>query len=84
MKHCDLATGTGRIQRAAAKLKDRWQDTQAHWNDQARRDFEKNYLQPLAPQITLALAAIHELSEILKQAERDLEDEQREDAQRIS
>jgi uncharacterized protein YukE len=80
MKHCDLATGTGRIQRAAARLKDRWNATQDHWNDQARRDFQKNYLQPLAPQLTLVLAAIHELNEILQQAERDLEDERRDDA----
>lgn len=84
MRHCDLATGTSRIQRAASKLKDRWNDAKEHWNDQARYDFEKNYLQQLAPQITLTLAAIHELTEVLQKAEKDLEDEQREDAERFA
>jgi uncharacterized protein YukE len=81
MRHCDLSTGTGRIQRAASKLKDQWLDVKSQWGDQARRDFEKNYLQHLAPQITLALAAVHELTEVLQQVEKELEDEQQNDVQ---
>jgi hypothetical protein len=76
MKHCDLITGMGRIQRAAAELKEKWLDTQTHWDDRARRDFEKNHLRTLPSQITMVVAAVHELAEVLEQAEKDLEDPQ--------
>jgi hypothetical protein len=74
MRHCDLATGLGRLNRAAAKLKERWQETKSHWNDKASRDFEKNFLQQLPPQLNLAVAAVHELADLLAEAERELED----------
>jgi hypothetical protein len=76
MKHCDLVTGIGRIQRAAAELKEKWLDTHSHWDDKARRDFEKNHLQPLPSQITMVVAAVHELAELMEQAESELEDPQ--------
>ena len=76
MRHCDLVTGIGRIQRAAARLKEKWLDTRAHWDDRARRDFERNHLQTLPSQITMVVAAIHELAEVLEQAEKELEDPQ--------
>ncbi len=76
MKHCDLVTGMGRVQRAAAELKEKWLDTRSFWDDRARRDFEKNHLQPLPSQITMVVAAIHELAEVLEQAEQELEDPQ--------
>ena len=76
MKHCDLLTGKGRLQRAAAQLKEKWLDTNSHWDDKARRDFERNHLQPLPSQITMVVAAIHELAEVLEKAEKELEDTQ--------
>ncbi len=77
MKSCDLVTGLGRMKRSTAKLKESWLELKTHWNDKASQDFEKNYLQTLAPQITLAAAAVHELRDVIEQAEKDLEDEQR-------
>lgn len=76
MKNCDLVTGIGRIQRAAAQLKEKWLDTRSHWDDKARRDFEKNHLQSLPSQITMVVAAVHELAEVLEKAEKELEDPQ--------
>jgi uncharacterized protein YukE len=76
MKCCDLNSAFGRIRRATAKLKERWQDVHAHWDDKASQEFEKNFLQALAPQITLAAAAVHQLREVLDQAEKELEDDQ--------
>ena len=76
MKHCDLITGMGRIQRAAAQLKEKWLDTRSHWDDRARRDFEKKHLQSLPSEITMVVAAVHELAEVLEQAEKELEDPQ--------
>jgi hypothetical protein len=78
MRSCDLLTGLGRLKRSAARLKEQWLETKTHWNDQASRDFEKNFLQGLAPQITLAVAAIHEYAELMEQVEKELEDPDRE------
>jgi len=77
MKCCDLLTGLGRMNRSTAKLKEKWLQTKAHWNDKASQNFEKDFLQTLPPQITLAVAAIHELKDVIEQAESELEDDQR-------
>jgi hypothetical protein len=69
-------TGLGRIQRAAAQLKEKWLATGAHWDDRRRRDFERDHLQALPPQITLVVAAVHELAELWEQVERELEDQE--------
>jgi hypothetical protein len=74
MRSCDLLTGLGRLKRSTAQLKEQWLATKTHWNDQTSRDFEKNFLQGLAPQITLAVAAIHEYAELMEQVEKELED----------
>ena len=75
MRICDLHTGSIRLTRAAKSLRDQWLDTKDHWNDQNRRDFEQNHLEPLAPEITLTLAAVQRLAEVLEQAERECSDE---------
>jgi hypothetical protein len=64
------------MQRSTAKLKERWLELKAHWNDKASQDFEKNFLQTLPPQIILAAAAVHEFREVIEQAEKDLEGNQ--------
>jgi hypothetical protein len=74
--HFDLLGGIGRLQKASARLKEHWLETKAHWNDQASRDFEKSCLQPLPPQITLTVAAVHKLADVLQQALIELEDRQ--------
>ena len=76
MKSWDLQTGVIRLTRAAKQLRDRWSETKEQWNDQNRRDFERNHLEPLAPEITLTLAAVQRLAEVLEQARRDCVDEQ--------
>jgi len=76
VKCCDLNDAFGRIRRATAKLKEQWRDVNTHWNDKASQEFEENFLQALAPQITLAAAAVHELRKILDEAEKELDDDQ--------
>ena len=75
MKCCDLNSSASRIQRATGKLKEKWREVKTHWNDAASRDFEKNFLQGLPPQITLAAAVIHQFREAVEQAEKELEDD---------
>lgn len=76
MKICDLVSGVGRLRRSTAKLKEAWLEAKEHWNDKASNEFEKKYLQPIPPQLTLTVAAVHKLAGVLEQAERDCEDEQ--------
>lgn len=75
MRICDLHSGRNRLTRAAQLLRDQWSQTCDHWDDANQRDFYQNHLQPLAPQITLMLSAVHRLSEVLQQAERECSDD---------
>jgi hypothetical protein len=77
MRSTDLLGSVARLQRATAHLKERWAEAGGHWNDKASQDFEKLHLQPLPAQITLAVAAIHELVDVLSQAEQELADPDR-------
>ena len=70
MRICDLNTGSIRLTRAAKDLRDQWNETS---------DIDEKYVQPLAPRITLLLAAVNSLSEVLERAERELEDRKFED-----
>jgi hypothetical protein len=75
MRICDLNTGAIRLTRSAKKLRERWLDAKEHWNDQNSRDFAENHLEPLTPEITLTLAAVQRLAEVLAQAERECSEE---------
>ncbi|MEE3370332.1 MAG: hypothetical protein VX346_13425 [Planctomycetota bacterium] len=75
MKICDLNSGLGRLQRSAARLKERWQDTSTVWMDETRRQFQEQHLDPLPPQISMVLAATQRLAESLEKAEQACADE---------
>lgn len=76
MRICDLQTGTIRLTRAAKRLRDQWLMTKEHWRDENSRTFERDHLDPLAPAITLTLAAVQRLAEVLEQAERECSEEE--------
>ena len=78
MKTCDLVSAVGQLQRAANKLHDRWLQTEPYWNDSVRREFAKEHLEPLLPQLRATVAAIHRLSEIVEKGERECLDPDRE------
>lgn len=71
---CDLETSLARITRAAKQLQERWELTSEHWRDSASAGFEAQHLQPLTPPLTLALAALHQFADVLRQAERECAD----------
>ena len=79
MRICDLHTGSIQMTRAAKDLREQWKETSEYWKDKNRDDFDVKFVQPLAPQISLLLAAVNSLSEVLERAERELEDRQLED-----
>ena len=75
MNICDLNSGLGRLQRSAARLKERWLETRTVWMDQTQRQFQEQHLDPLPPQIGMVLAATQRLAESLAQAEKACADE---------
>ena len=75
MRICDLHTGRNLLTRSAKRLREQWQRTAEHWTDENRLEFEQRHLQPLAPRVKLLLTAVHSLSDILEQAQRECCDE---------
>ena len=75
MNICDLNSGLGRLQRSAARLKERWQETRTVWMDQTQRQFQEQHLDSLPPQFSMVLAATQRLAESLEQAEKACADE---------
>ena len=74
MKICDLQTSVGRLQRESKRLREKWEVTKTHWQDQACKDFEEKYLQPLVPTLQLTLSSVYELSEVIEEAEQECDD----------
>ena len=74
----DLITPSTRLQRATKKLQDQWLETKQQWDDNVAERFQDRYLQPIVPQMQLALAAIHDLSEVLNQAFAETRDDRHE------
>ena len=74
MRICDLNSGVGQLTHAFTQLKERWAQTQAVWQDDASRDFEKTHLAAIPPRLQLTLAAVQRLAEVLAEVERELED----------
>jgi 2-polyprenyl-3-methyl-5-hydroxy-6-metoxy-1,4-benzoquinol methylase len=74
MKVCDLSGGVGQLSQALAHLKDQWQITQEHWNDEKRRQFEEQHLRPLPEKMKFILAAAQRLSELMEKATQELND----------
>ena len=69
-----LYGGKAKLRHAAQKLGLAWEEVQTGWNDSVSRDFQRDYITPLEPQIAAALRAIDQLSEVLTKAEQDCRD----------
>lgn len=75
MRVADLASGLGQLTHAFAKLSERWGQAAEHWNDDARRHFEENHLQPVMPRLKLLVTAANRLQAEIAAAEQELGDE---------
>ena len=62
-----LNTGRAKLKQSHEDLMIRWQDVVAGWDDQARRAFEEEHLEPIAPDLQAALRAIDRLSATISQ-----------------
>lgn len=73
MRKCDLSTGAGRIRHALEHLQTVWNESSAEWNDAVSRNFAERHLEPMVPQLKLALDAIGRMDLLIKEVERDCE-----------
>lgn len=67
----NLQDGRAKLGYAAQKLRLRWDEANRHWNDAVSRDFERDHLVPLEPQIAATLQAIDRLADVISRAERE-------------
>jgi len=74
MKSGDLTSGSGRLHDALEILLIRWEQTKEQWHDQVRVDFEREYLDPLAPRVTALIERINGLSQLIVKARQECAD----------
>ena len=73
MRKCDLYTGASRINDALEKLIIDWQENSDRWNDSVSRRFRETYLDPMLPDVKLALDTIGRINSLMDEVQRDCE-----------
>ena len=73
MRKCDLVTGAGRIRHALKTLEVVWHESSDQWNDAVSRRFRERHLDPMIPDIKLALDAISRMHVLMDEVQRDCE-----------
>jgi hypothetical protein len=73
MRKCDLATGAGRIRHAVKNLETVWHDVSGQWDDVVSRRFREQHLDPMIPDVKLALDAISRMHLLIDEVQRDCE-----------
>lgn len=76
MRICDLNTGVMQLTKSAKRLREQWDLTRPFWLDQNAADFERDVLLPLSPHLTMTLAVVNRMAQLLEQAERECWDEE--------
>ena len=66
-----LDTSRYRLWNAYQTLQAAWDDTQRHWHDQVRVEFDRKHMANAGPRLFAALAAIDQLAQILLKARQD-------------
>jgi len=74
MHIADLHTGIAKLIQATETLQETWAETKVYWHDDNSRHFEENHLEPIVPQVKLAVDAISRLADVLAQAQRECEE----------
>jgi hypothetical protein len=73
MHKCDLYTGAGRIYDAMDRLQVVWHEVSQHWNDSVSRRFREEHLDPMIPDVKLALDSISRMNALVDEVQRDCE-----------
>lgn len=75
MRTSELIDCLGRLERAAKRLHESWQETRVHWDDSVAEDFEQRHLEPILPQLKMTVTAIHQLADTFGQAHQACDDD---------
>ena len=73
MRKCDMGTGAARIRNALKNLETAWNERRDEWNDAVSQRFAAHHLEPMIPQVKLALDAISRMHLLLDEVQRDCE-----------
>lgn len=65
--------GRGKLYDALLQIRARWEETEPHWNDAVRQDFEEKIWEPLIQYTEEALRAIDRLNQVFNQAKNECE-----------
>ena len=71
MRNCDLHTGASRIRKGLEQIELIWEQASDDWNDQVSHKFREQYLEPLIPEVKLALDAIARLQLLVDEVQKD-------------
>ncbi|GIW93590.1 MAG: hypothetical protein KatS3mg110_1631 [Pirellulaceae bacterium] len=75
MPKADLYSPAALLRRAVARLKESWEHTRSYWQDTTCQVFASDRLDPLLPEIQLAVTELDKFTELLREAERACADE---------
>jgi hypothetical protein len=73
MRKSDLYSGAALIRTGLEQLELAWETASDEWNDDVSRRFCELHLEPLGPEVKLALDAISHMQLLLDQIHRDCE-----------
>jgi hypothetical protein len=68
-----LQSNRSRLSGLSKELSRSWQETQDHWRDQKRSEFDEAYMRPLFDTVENAVAAMEDLDKVLKKIRQDCE-----------
>ncbi len=71
MRKCDLITGRSRIYDALEKLQIVWQESSDGWNDSVRLRFQEEHLDPMIPDVKLAMESVGRMNSLMEEVQRD-------------
>ncbi len=71
MRSWDLTSGAAKLDLARQNLQAAGRTVEEYWTDETRRKFHDNYIESMEPKLVNLLDAIHRLSEVLANADRD-------------
>lgn len=78
MRLCDLNSGVGQLNQALSQLKQKWHDAAPLWNDDNRRTFQEQHLEPIPAELQALALAVESLAQVIAHAERDCSDRETE------
>ena len=73
MRKIDLYSGGTQIRKALEHLDETWQQANQEWDDVVSQKFAELHLEPLIPEVKLALDAVSRMQILFDQAQRDCE-----------